>query len=183
MKSSWVLAALLALPGCARREPPLPVLGQVPDFQLTAHTGQPFDRKLLEGRVWVADFIFTSCGSSCPMMSAKMRQVQSKVSPEVDLVSFTVDPEHDTPPVLADYAKRFGAQPGRWYFLTGDRARLNALSFDTFKLNSVDGSLTHSTRFVLVDRRGRIRGYYGTVDDQGLGDLLRDIGRLEREPA
>jgi protein SCO1/2 len=180
MKKLGVLAALVVLAGCGRREA-LPILGQVPGFQLTSPAGGVFDRKILDGKIWVADFIFTSCGSSCPMMSAKMRQVQSQASADVKLVSFTVDPEHDTPPVLAEYARRYAAQPGRWYFLTGDRARLNSLSLDTFKLNSVDGSLNHSTRFVLVDRQSRIRGYYGTEDDNGLPRLLRDIRRLERE--
>ena len=171
----------LVLFASCRPEPPLPVLGQVPAFHLTAQTGQPFDRNALDGKIWVADFVFTNCGSTCPMMSTKMRQIQSKVAPEVKLVSFTVDPENDTPAVLADYARRFGAQPGRWYFLTGTRASLNTLSFDSFRLNSVDGSLTHSTRFVLMDRRSRIRGYYGTEDDEGVPRLLHDITRLERE--
>ncbi len=176
------LAILLAaLAGCGRRDASLPVLGKIPQFTLTAQTGESFDRKMLDGKIWIADFIFTSCGSSCPMMSAKMRQVQSQVAPDVKLVSFTVDPEHDIPAVMADYARRYGAEKGRWYFLTGDRARLNALSFDTFKLNSVDGSLNHSTRFVLVDRSGRIRGYYGTEEDDGIPRLIHDVTRLEQE--
>ena len=112
-----------------------------------------------------------------------MRQVQQLTSaiPDVKLVSFTVDPEHDTPEVLAQYAARYHAQPERWSFLTGPRAKLNHLAFDTFKLNSVDGSLNHSTRFVLVDRKSRIRGYYGTSDEDPVQQLFRDIKRVLRE--
>jgi protein SCO1/2 len=99
----------------------------------------------------------------------------------VKLVSFTVDPEHDTPAVLASYASRYQAEPGRWFFLTGDAAKLNALARDAFKLNSVDGTMTHSTRLVLVDRRGQIRGYYSTEENDPVPRLVADVKRLVRE--
>ena len=183
MKGLLTLAAVL-LCGC-RPEPPLPVLGEVPRFKLTSQTGQPFDRKELDNNVWVADFFFTTCTGPCPRMSAQMRQVQNSTASlaDVRLVSFTVDPEHDTPKVLAEYAKRYKAQAGRWFFLTGDTGELNHLAKDTFKLNGVDGSLVHSTRFVLVDRKGRIRGYYTSSDDDFMGHLLRDLHRLAEDPA
>jgi protein SCO1/2 len=131
----------------------------------------------------VADFIYTTCTGPCPMMTSPMRHVQASTAeiPEVRLVSFTVDPAHDTPPALAEYAGRFKAQPGRWYFLTGDAAPLNDLGRSAFHLNSVDGSLVHSTRFTLVDRQGRIRGYYSTDEDGFMPKLLSDIRRLARE--
>jgi protein SCO1/2 len=166
-----VIAVLMA--ACAGPKP-LPVLGQVPPFQLTAQTGQAFDSESLEGHIWVADFIYTNCPGPCPMMSSQMRRVQ--MSTDVSLVSFTVDPEHDTPPVLAAYAKHFTADPARWHFLTGEPGRLNELGLNAFKLNSVDGSLIHSTRFVLVDGARRIRGYYLDTPQ-----LLHDIRQLERE--
>jgi protein SCO1/2 len=97
------------------------------------------------------------------------------------LVSFTVDPVHDTPPILAEYARHSKADPSRWYFLTGDQALLNALGRDGFKLNTVDGSLTHSTRFALVDGQRRIRGFYTTSDDGFLKRLLHDIRQLQRD--
>ena len=169
----------LAVMGCTR-QPPLPVYGQVPDFELTVQTGEPFSRKLLDGHVWVADFIFTTCTGPCPRMSSLMRHVQASTT-GIKLVSFTVDPDRDTPAVLAEYARRYHAEPGRWYFLTGDRSTLNLLARETFKLNNVDGSLDHSTRLVLMDRRGRIRGYYGTSEDSGVAQLVRDVKRLVGE--
>ena len=106
-------------------------------------------------------------------------QASTASSPEVKLISFTVDPEHDTPAVLADYGKHFKADPSRWNFLTGDRSALNDLGLNSFHLNSVDGSLIHSTRFALIDRQGRIRGYYSSEDDDFLKRILRDLKQLE----
>ncbi len=114
-----------------------------------------------------------------------MREVQTATAatPDVHLVSFTVDPAHDTPAVLAAYAKHFLAQPARWHFLTGPQSALNHLGLDGFHLNAVDGSLEHSTRFALIDHHARIRGYYSFTDDGFPKALLRDLGQLEREPS
>jgi len=181
MKTSALLSLLL-LASCIQPKP-LSILGQVAPFQLTDQTGQAFDSQSLAGHVWVADFIYTTCPGPCPMMSSQMHQVETRTAevPDVKLVSFTVDPVHDTPPVLAEYSKHFKADPGRWRFLTGDQARLNDLGLNSFHLNSVDGSMNHSTRFTLVDRRMRIRGYYSTSEDGFMGQLLHDIRQLERE--
>jgi len=165
---------------CAPRKP-LEVMGNIPQFQLTAQSGEPFDSKSLDGSVWVADFIFTNCPGPCPRMSSQMRQGQEKTPADVKLVSFTVDPERDTPPVLAAYAKHFKYDPARWWFLTGEQAKLSSLGRDGFLLNPVDGSLTHSTRFVLVDRRRRIRGFYSTSEEDFLSNLVRDIQTLRNE--
>jgi len=175
------LAGLL-LAGCARHAP-LPILGQVPDFQLTSQSGQTFDSRSLEGHVWVADFIYTNCPGPCPMMSSQMSRVQARTARigGVEMVSFTVDPDHDTPAVLAAYARHFKADPARWHFLTGPQSALNGLGVDGFHLNAVDGSLEHSTRFALVDRHRCIRGYYLTSEDDFLAHLLRDIDRIARE--
>lgn len=179
--ASVLAIVAVALAGCSRN--PLPVLGQIPEFQLISQDGQPFDSRGLAGKVWVADFIFTTCPGPCPMMSSRMRQIQTATSdlPDVRLVSLTVDPAHDTPPVLAEYSKHFLAQPGRWYFLTGEQARLNDLGLNAFHLNRVDGSLDHSTRFTLIDRRGRIRGYYAFSDDDFPKRLIADLRALVRD--
>jgi protein SCO1/2 len=173
-----LFSVIVLLAGCTRTG--LPVLGQIPAFHLTSETGQPFDsQEALGGKVWVADFMFTNCGGPCPLMSSKFRRLQRALPATVKLVSFTVDPEHDTPPVLAQYARRYHAESGRWHFLTGEAAALHDLSRNAFKLNNVDGSLDHSTRFVLVDRRGRIRGYYLSTEDDELPRLIEDAKRLD----
>jgi len=165
------------------KAPPLAIFGEIPEFHLTSQAGQPFDSRTLDGHVWIADFVYTTCPGPCPMMSAKMRQIQTSTAetPDVLLVSFTVDPVHDTPPVLAEYARHFKQDPARWFFLTGEMAALNDLGVHAFKLNSVDGNLSHSTRFVLVDRQRRIRGFYGSEEDAFMPKLLHDIRQLARE--
>jgi protein SCO1/2 len=181
MKRAGLFLAAAVLAGCGSQKP-LPVLGRVPEFTMTAQDGEQFASKSLEGKIWVSDFIFTTCNGPCPRMSSQMHWVGTQVAdlPDVRLVSFTVDPEHDTPAVLAEYAKRFRADPGQWYFLTGPRPVLQELDRRAFKLG-VGGGMAHSTRFVLIDRQGRIRGYYHTDDDEGLKPLISDVRRLARE--
>ncbi len=179
----WAVTILAALLASCIQPKPLETLGQVPDFQLTDQNGRTFDSKSLAGHIWVADFIYTNCDGPCPMMTSHMHRLQDQTAatPDVKLVSFTVDPARDTPPVLAAYAKHFKADPERWFFLTGDQPRLNEIALTGFKLNSVDGSMTHSTRFALVDAKGRIRGYYTTSEDTFLPQLLHDIRQLQRD--
>ncbi|MBZ5623035.1 MAG: SCO family protein [Acidobacteriia bacterium] len=181
----WSVFFLFAVLSACIQPKPLAVMGQIPEFQLTAQTGQPFDSQSLTGHIWVADFIYTTCDGPCPMMSSQMHQLQTLTAEmsDVKLVSFTVDPAHDTPPVMAEYAKHFKPNPDRWSFLTGEQARLNDLALHGFKLNGVDGSMTHSTRFALVDQKRRIRGYYITSEDGFLQRLLHDIRQLERYPS
>ena len=177
-KRSVGLAAL-ALAGCAAR-PDLPVLGSVPDFTLTDQTGASFvSEPALKGHVWVANFMFTNCPGPCPRMSSQMHDVQAALAgQDVKLVSMTVDPDRDTPEKLAKYAAFYSATPGVWYFLTGPRATLNHLGKDVFKLNPVDGSFDHSLRFVLIDRRSQIRGYYQTTEPDAIQRVIADAKAL-----
>ncbi|MEP6715093.1 MAG: SCO family protein [Terriglobia bacterium] len=172
------LLAFILLTGCAR-DKPLQVLGSVPAFQLTNQQGQVFSSSALEGHVWVADFIFTNCQGPCPRMSSHMRALQNKTDAAIQLVSFTVDPDRDTPPVLTAYAKQFGADASRWSFLTGDKATLNTLDRDAFKLGNLGAEMDHSTRFVLVDKKGQIRGYYGIAEGDPVAKIAHDAARLE----
>jgi protein SCO1 len=183
MKASAVVLAAVALLSCGEARRSLPALGVVPDFNLTDESGKKFTGKSLNSVVWVADFIYTTCQGPCPRMSTQMRQLQEAVKdlPDVKLISITVDPEHDTPDALSAYGKRYKADPARWSFLTGPRETLQLLSKDGFHLGDVDGKLEHSSRFVLIDRTMRIRGYYATWEADALEKLLGDIRYLLKE--
>ena len=172
--------ALAMTSACRSHIAQLPRYGEVPRFLLTAQDGRTFDSGVLRGNIWVADFIFTACGAACPRMTSRMREVQqaTRNMPSVRLVSFTVDPARDTAQRLSLYAKAHHADPQRWYFLTGRRSDLDYLGFDVFKLNHVDETLQHSTRFVLVDKDSRIRGYYDTNAPDAISKLLADIHAL-----
>jgi len=173
-------ALVCFLAGCAA-EKPLPVLGEIPRFELLNEHGLKFDRSSLEGHVWVADFIYTNCEGPCPRMSSRMHSIQGATGPGVKLVSFTVDPQRDTPQALAEYGRKFAADDTRWSFLTGDTATLDMLDHDAFMLGNVGAGLDHSTRFVLIDKKGRVRGYYGLADGDPVARVVKDAARLETE--
>ena len=183
MKFVVVSVLVLSLTACIRHTSSLPVYYDVPAFDLVAQDGQPFHSAVLAGKIWVADFIYTTCPGPCPRMTSQMHEVQEAIvkMPDVKLVSFTVDPARDTPVVLADYAKTHGASSEHWYFLTGPETTLQKLDRDVFKLGNVDSALEHSTRFVLVDRQSRIRGYYDTSESRAIPRLIDDIYALARE--
>ncbi len=163
----------------------LPTLGSVPAFVLTDQNGHSFGSQQLLGKIWIADFIYTTCPGPCPMISSRMSETQKPLrDTDVQLVSFSVDPAHDTPAVLRDYAEKLHAQPGRWEFLTGDKSTIYRLSRDGFKLaagTEDNGEPVHSTRVVLVDRKGAIRGYYDATDADAVTRLLADTDHLLRE--
>ena len=179
----WPLALICLLAACGKKPVDLPDYGFVPAFRLTAQSGDAFDSRSLEGKIWVADFIFTNCPGPCPRMTSQMHQVQQAVVKmrDVRLVSFTVDPARDTPAVLAGYARVHHASPELWYFLTGPQAALNDLCRNVFKLGNVDGTLMHSTRFILIDRKSHIRGYYDTSESESIPHLVADIHVLAAE--
>ena len=180
MKYFAVLAFIAVLAACSQPAPKLDVFGDIPHFELTSQDGRPFDSGALSGKIWVADFIYTTCPGPCPRMTSQMREVQDAVVkiPDVRIVSFTVDPKNDTPPVLTAYAKTHGAASDIWYFLTGPVPTLQMLDRDAFKLGNVDGTLQHSTRFVLVDRQGQIRGYYDTSEPESIRHVISDVYAL-----
>lgn len=192
--TAFACVALLAGAAMARRasvvRPAAPdEYGPVPDFILTDQTGRSVTRASLLGSVWIADFIFTRCAGQCPLMSARMAELQRTFerAPEVQLVSFTVDPEHDTPTVLADYARHYGASADRWRLLTGEREAVWRLAREGFRLGVGEGGtaeepITHSVRLVLVDRAGRLRGTYEATDAAAIQRLREDVRRLLGEP-
>lgn len=161
----------------------LPVLGHVGDFELIASSGESFPIGKMAGKIWVADFIFTSCAGICPVMSGAMADLQRSFEADdrVQFVSISVDPETDTPEVLTEYGARYGAKPGTWHFLTGDASEIHSIATQNFKIGSLDDLLIHSSRFVLVDATGAIRGYYVGTDPEDVSRLAADMIELLAE--
>ena len=175
--------AFALLAGCTKKTAAVDY-GPAPEFILTERSNRKVTKQDLAGKVWVADFIFTHCAGACPAMSSHMRKLQDQLFADIRLVSFSVDPGNDTPEVLTEYANRYGADRDRWLFLTGDPEGVQKLSVGGFKL-ALDPSsgteaepITHSSRFVLVDRSGNIRGYYGTEEPTALDHLVKDANNL-----
>ena len=161
--------------------------GRVPAFELINQDGQRFGSTQLLGKIWIADFIYTTCPGPCPMISSRMSELQKPLEKtDVHLVSFSVDPTRDTPRILRGYAEKLQAEPDRWDFLTGSQSMIYSLSRNGFKLAISDGNEekgipVHSTRMILVDRHGEIRGYYDAAEADGMTRLLADTNHLLRE--
>lgn len=184
MRSLIPILALALLAGCA--DEPLPKNGAVPAFTLVDQTGHRFDSSELKGKVWLADFIYTSCPGPCRAISTNMAAIQTDLAAadDVRFVSFSMDPERDTPSVLSEYGRRFGAEAGRWLFLTGAKEAITELVSKGFMLARIEGTdeaVTHSTKIVLVDRAGNIRGFYEGIDPGERPKIVRDTKRLMRE--
>ena len=200
----WLLFAGLALAIplapilLTRAAPRLPELGELPAFALTDQLGRPFGRGDLRGKVWVADFVFTSCSDACPRLTQRMKTLQDRLDPagRIGLLSISVDPERDTPQKLRDYGAAFGARDDLWRFLTGSPTEVERTVVKGFRIamakvplpkDAVPASeddlraqafdIMHGDRLVLVDAGGRIRGYY-VADDDGLHAILRDARAL-----
>jgi protein SCO1 len=172
-------------------EPP-PVLSQLPEFSLVGVDGKPFGSAELRGQVYIANFFFTSCRSICPAVMKGVSRLQDGFAQRdirgVRLVSISVDPEHDTPDVLGQYAKGMGIDAARWTLLTGDPERVRALVVDGFKTPLATPppggpgpmDIAHTGKLVLVDGQGRIRGYYGS-DEMGLDEVYNRAQHVLRE--
>ena len=181
--------ASFSLAACHRESEPLPKLGQLGSFALVDQDGKNVTAESLRGKVWVAAFFFTHCPSICPRITRRMRALQVEASghtPPIAFVSFSVDPENDSPPVLLAYAKKYDADLRNWSFLTGELAAVKATVVDGFKLaldgkpdpSAENGGIIHGSHLVLVDPSLAIRGYYRTDDDDDMKRLLEDTTRL-----
>lgn len=171
----------------------LPALFLLPEFELTERSGRTVGSEDLKGDVWVAAFFFTGCPGPCPHISQQMATLQDALeeTPGVRLVSFTLDPERDTPEVLDAYAEHHNADADRWWFLTGDPEEIHTLSREGFRMTVEEaedpqqiarhGRFIHGTRLVLVDDRNVVRGYYDVFDEESMAQLVEDARRLTRE--
>jgi protein SCO1/2 len=199
---AWTLVAVSSVAlvfGCKRNEndafevfqTPAPAVlprhWQVPDFALIQSDEKKLTNADLRGQVWVADFFYTTCPGPCPMMSSRLQRVHAKTRGwnDVMLVSISTDPAKDTPEVLREYAKRFGADE-RWRFVTGTKEEIFELANKGFKVSvTEDGSaaepITHSTKLVLVDKNGTVRGFYDGLAEADEERLVQDIDRLRKE--
>ena len=167
-----------------------PVLSKVPVFHLINQDSLRFGSDELAGQVWVANFIFTRCPTICPTLTTRMAEFQKRTESldRLRLVSFSVDPEHDSPDVLSEYARKYGADTRRWNFLTGPLEVVKGAIEDGLRMSmGRDGDVSnvneifHGPHFVLVDDRARIRGYYDVEDPAGFESLIETASLLIAE--
>ncbi|MEO5803804.1 MAG: SCO family protein [Verrucomicrobiota bacterium] len=171
---------------------PLLVYGEIADFSLTNQSNEIISLDKLRGQIWIADVIFTRCPLQCIRMTKRMRQLQEALPKDasVKLVSITADPQFDTPEVFKNYAQQYGADQSRWSFLTGAKSEINRLVVESLKLviyekkpeeREVPADLfLHSTKFVLVDQQGRVRGWFDGEKEETKGEIIRAVKTLLR---
>jgi protein SCO1/2 len=160
----------------------------IPPYQLIAQDGGMFSSEVLKNKVVVTNFFFTSCPSVCPRMMRNLQSVHElyRDDKEVALVSITVDPKRDTPERLRKYAQALHAETERWRFLTGEKKQIYPLARHGYFISAADGGSSehdfiHSENLVLIDRVGRIRGYYNGLDEKAVDQLVNDILKLKKE--
>jgi len=194
--AGWVLVVTCSRPdasGPVLAAPPgsKQVFAEVGPFELQDRTGAAVRREDLLGRPWVASFVFTRCTGPCPRVVGTLRKLQARLAeggPRI--VTISVDPEWDTPEVLRAYSAEVGADPKRWIFLTGDPKAVQALVRTSFLSPAevappgeapIGEHVSHSTRLVAVDRKGRVRGFYAGETDADLDLLVRSLAALQDE--
>lgn len=202
------LLLVLSLPGCQSNDGALPILGEreavtrtvngktvtdsvyhtIPDFRFVSQYGDTVTAKTLAGKIYVADFFFTSCPTICPKMKVQLKKVYEKyrTNPEVMLLSHTIDPVHDSVPVLKEFADNLGVTGRQWLFVTGDREKIYDIGQTSYMVtaqqdNSAPGGVVHSGAFILVDKDRHIRGIYDGTTEQGVNNLMNDMDRLLAE--
>jgi len=173
----------------------LAMIGEVPPFKFTDQNGKTITNKDYNGKVYVAEFFFTSCPSICPVMNQNMVKVQNEFygNPNLGIASFSINPEYDSPTVLKEYADRYGVTNPNWHFLTGDRELIHSLANTGFNLyvgeaSEEAGGFEHSGLFALIDQNGKIRSrfdengnpiiYYDGLEAEGIQMLIEDIELL-----
>ena len=165
----------------------VPTFWNAPSFKYATQNGDSLSSDDLKGFVYVADFIFTNCEGVCPALSQTMSLIQLnfKKDDRLKLVSFSVDPARDSIPVLKEYANRYGAIDGKWYFLRGDTQTVWNMAQQGFKVPVVytpeggkGNEFTHTERIVLVDEEGTIRGFYNGLDKQMMDTFYNNLASI-----
>lgn len=161
------------------------VFQTVPDFQLIDQEGKTVTSAITKSKVYVADFIFTRCGSICPKLSTELVRVQDAFvnDPQVLILSHTIDPDYDTPAILKAYAKEYDAMQNKWYFLTGDKHQLYNLAHKGYFIAVQEGeqkadpneTFTHSEKLILIDKNRHIRGFYDGTSKKEVDRLILEI--------
>jgi protein SCO1/2 len=179
-------------------KPDLAEIGTVPDFSFINQNGKSISNEDYKGKVYIAEFFFTTCPSICPIMNRNMVRVQNEFygNPNLGIASFSIDPEYDTPEVLKSYAESYGITNPNWHLLTGDKAKIFELANAGFNLyvgenSEVEGGFEHSGYFALIDREGKIRSridengnpiiYYDGLETEGIQMLIEDIEVLLKD--
>ncbi|HXA00379.1 MAG TPA: SCO family protein [Cytophagaceae bacterium] len=160
----------------------------IPDYTLIDQNGKAFKGKSLKGNIYIADFFFTSCPGTCPKMTNQLKRVQEAYasSPDIKIVSYTVDPGHDSVEVLKNFAKKNDAIPGKWFFVTGAKDSIYNLAQTGYYISAGEErtsseAFLHSTKLILVDKEGRIRGYYDGIVQSEVDRLITEIKVLLHE--
>ncbi len=160
----------------------------IPDFTLVDQFGDTVTNERFRGKIYIADFFFTHCPTICPVMTANLRKVQKEFeSGELAIASFSVDPKRDSSARLKEFADRYNVDHDSWTFLTGDKKQIYLLARNGYFISASEGSggpddFIHSDLFTLVDRKGRIRGYYRGTKDDAIAQLMNDIEQLKSTP-
>jgi protein SCO1/2 len=195
------LAAFILLAGCvAKKESPLPVFGErevvgkdtvyhtIANFKFVDQDSVEVTNDTYKGKIYVADFFFTSCRTICPIMKTQMLRVYDSIQNDSDvmLLSHTIDPEYDTVGLLHDFANRLGVKSDKWHFVTGDKDEIYKIAQTSYFSTALEDKtepdgFIHSGAFLLIDKERRIRGKYDGTKEEDVNRLLADIQRLKKE--
>lgn len=198
-----VVGGILLLLSCIeKKETPLPIYGEreivdgdtlyhtIEDFRFVDQDSSIVTNATFDGKIYVADFFFTSCRTICPVMKTQMKRVydQIKDDPDILLLSHTIDPKHDTVALLHDFAERLGVNSAKWHFVTGDLDSIYNVAQRSYFVTALEDSaesdgFIHSGAFLLIDKDRRVRGTYDGTVDESVDRLLEDIQRLKKEYA
>lgn len=171
------------LTGCDTEAPAPQVYGSVPQFQLINSEGSPVGRDDLQGKLWIGHLFFSRCPSECPRMFRQLRQLKEeaerKHSKEIGILSVSIDPLNDTPPVLAELRTQYVPTGATWILATGDMTSVKTFATEGLKLAAPEDPSLHSARYVLIDQHGQLRGFYLSTDEGDIGRLSQDIATLQ----